>query len=467
MTMEELHEQRVHFVQRVQATVSEDLLKNGLELEAVSLTGLDQTQIEYLNPKNAFDAQGLTRLTETIEARRKQRNDIEQDTEVAISQKNLVAEQQKLEIEREKEYARLAQQREVEVRRAQQTAEIAEQRAAREREAKQAEISARQQVEQTEIAARQNVEEQRIESERRLREQDIARNRDLEAAEVQRRQVVSLTEQERAIVVAQKSKAQSEAQAEADKARAAAVQAEELVITTRERAKAERAKQIDLVRAAEDAETKAILVTVAAEAEKKAAEDKARAIATLAEAEANKTRLVASGEAEAEKLRAEGAERRYEVDAAGRRALHEADNLLSTDQIAMQVRLAIVRALPQIIAESVKPMERINGIKIMQLDGLTGGRAGGYTRDGDAPSPQPARGNLAEEVVSSALRYRAQAPIVDGLMKELGISGLSGPELGSSLIAATRPAGPTHDDGDDGDPGNAPGNGIAAGAFGA
>lgn len=58
--------------------VSEDLSKNGLELETVSLTGLDQTGFEYFNPQNAFDAEGLTKLTETIEDRRKKRNDIEQ-----------------------------------------------------------------------------------------------------------------------------------------------------------------------------------------------------------------------------------------------------------------------------------------------------------------------------------------------------------------------------------------------------
>ncbi|MEL7454758.1 MAG: SPFH domain-containing protein, partial [Pseudomonadota bacterium] len=80
MAMEELHEQRVNFVQKVQAAVSEDILKNGLELESVSLTGLDQTSKEFFNPDNAFDAQGLTKLTEEIEARRKTRNDIEQET---------------------------------------------------------------------------------------------------------------------------------------------------------------------------------------------------------------------------------------------------------------------------------------------------------------------------------------------------------------------------------------------------
>src|SRR5688572_21201659 len=105
MGMEELHEQRVSFVQKVQAAVSEDILKNGLELESVSLTGLDQTQREYFNPNNAFDAEGLTKLTQAIEERRKKRNDIEQETEVLIRRKNLEAELQKLTIARDQEYA--------------------------------------------------------------------------------------------------------------------------------------------------------------------------------------------------------------------------------------------------------------------------------------------------------------------------------------------------------------------------
>lgn len=32
-------------------------------------------------------------------------------------------------------------------------------------------------------------------------------------------------------------------------------------------------------------------------------------------------------------------------------------------------------------------------------------------------------GNLADQVVNSALRYRAQAPLVDSLLKEIGLNG--------------------------------------------
>ena len=34
-----------------------------------------------------------------------------------------------------------------------------------------------------------------------------------------------------------------------------------------------------------------------------------------------------------------------------------------------------------------------------------------------------ASGNLADQVVNSALRYRGQAPLLDALMKELGLAG--------------------------------------------
>ncbi|MCI5146042.1 MAG: flotillin family protein, partial [Candidatus Electrothrix sp. AR3] len=170
MSMKELHEMRVDFVNKVQQSVSEDLLKNGLELESVALTGLDQTSKDHFNPDNAFDAEGLTRLTQEIEERRKTRNEIEQDTKIAIENKDLGAEQQSLEISRESEYARMQQEREIAIRRASQTTEIAMEKATKEREAAQAEIQAKQQVDISKITAEREVEQQSIDKERLLQE---------------------------------------------------------------------------------------------------------------------------------------------------------------------------------------------------------------------------------------------------------------------------------------------------------
>ena len=408
MAMEELHEQRSDFVLKVQQAVSEDLLKNGLELESVSLTGLDQTSKEFFNPNNAFDAEGLTRLTDEIERRKKIRNDIEQDTQVQIKQKNLDAEKLKLDISREEEYARLKQEREVEIRRASQMAEIAQEQAEKEKAAEQAKIVAEQQVAQSKILSERAVEEERIEKDRTVQTQDV-----------ERQKTVELAEQDRAIAIAEKSKAELEAKEQADYARAKAVQAEEEVVTARATEAANREKEIELIEAAKHAEREAIKIKVAADAEKTAASDRAEA-----------TRLEASGEAEAEKLRAAAEEIRYAVEAAGKQAINEAANILSDEQIKMQVQMELLKKVEGIMREAVKPMESIDSIKIVQVDGLNGGANGhvtnGHADGGDENGVAAPNGNgstnLAEQVVNGALRYRAQAPVLDSLLKEIGMS---------------------------------------------
>lgn len=392
MTMNELHEQRADFVQKVQQVSSNDLAMNGLELESVSLTGLDQTSIEHFNANNAFDAEGLTKLTEQIEARKKLRNDIEQDTRVQMESKNLEADKKSFEIARDQEYARLEQEREVEVRRAAQAAEIAREQAERNREAEAARIEAKKQVDAQQIEADRLVEEARIDQQRAL---EIAR-------------------QEQQIAVQNKSREESQAKAEADDARAKAVEAEERVATARESEIAERQKKIELIEAAKQAERDAIAIKVQAEAEKDAATNRAQAL-----------KFEAQGEAEAEKLRAEAARVRFEVEAAGQRAINEAANILSMEQISLQTKMALLKVLPDVIRESAKSMEAIDSIKIVQVDGLTnGGRAAGDGAGGGAGG-SGGSGNLASDAVAAALAYRAQAPVLDGLMKELGLDGSS------------------------------------------
>jgi uncharacterized membrane protein YqiK len=386
MTMEGLHENRVDFAQKVQVAVAEDLHKNGLELESVSLTGLDQTAADFFNPQNAFDAQGLTKLTQEIELRRKQRNDIERDTKIAIELKNLQTERQSLEIARDNEYARLMQDQEVKVRTAEAGATIAQQESERRREAEQARLAADLAIAETEIEKRRAIEQREIERQRRVR----------------------ISEQEREIAISQKSQEESAAKAEADAALAKAVAAEEEVRKVRETAVAERAKAVRLVQAREQAEQDAIGITVAAEAEKRASEDRAAA-----------ARMSATGEADAVRIRAVADEERYRVDAEGQRAINEARNALSDEQIALETRLELLRSLPAIIEMSVKPMERIDGIKIVDVRGL------GMNGGGDGGGNGAAGGDLARSVVDHALRYRAQRPLVDALLNEVGLGDVA------------------------------------------
>ena len=414
-TMEDLHEKRGEYVRRVRGSVAEDLLKNGLELEAASLTQLDQTGMEFFNPSNAFDAEGLTRLTEQIERRKKQRNEIEQDTMISIRTKNLEAEKLALDIDREAEHARLMQEREVEIARARQRADLASERAGREQEA-----------ERAGIAAREAVERAKLVTERKLQEERIAKERELQALEIQRRKELELAEQQRAIAVAEQSKAESEARAAADQARARAVAEEERVFTAREVEMAERAKRIQLIEAQKEGEREGLRLRLAAEAEKLAAGDRGAALRAQAEAEAD-----------AEKIRALAVKIRHEIDAEGTRLMNEAQNVLSPEARLSALRLRLVEKMEGIIRESVKPMERIEGIKILHVDGLGGGHGGGSYGNGE-----PGGHGLADSVVNSALRFRAQAPLVDQLLREIGVQGGEIGQIAQSLSANALPAVP-------------------------
>ncbi|MBB1361830.1 MULTISPECIES: flotillin family protein [unclassified Shewanella] len=391
MTMTEMHEQRADFVQRVQNNVANDLEKNGLELESVSLTGFDQTDLQFFNENNAFDAEGRARLAKIIEEKRKETNDIQQENRIKIEQRNLEAEKESLEIEKSEEEARLAQQQSLEFKRADQKAEIIKQKENKAREEREAEIAKERAIETAEIEKTKDIETREIEKYKSIEQSRIQQQRDIE-----------VSEQDKRIAVAAKSEEESAARARAAEAEKTKVEKEEAVITARQTAEANRRKDIEVIDARKEAEREAVGVTVRAESEKVAAEDRASAI--LIEARAS---------ADAKMLKASADEKIYAVEAAGKRAQYEAENVLSNEQIALQRSLAILKALPDIIAQAVKPLEKIEGIKILQGYGT-----GNQMSNGEGNQSQ---GGIAEQVTTAALNYRANAPVVDAMLRELGL----------------------------------------------
>lgn len=411
MSMQDLLDKRQEFIQAVQNAVQEDLLKNGLELESVSLTRIDQTPMSFFDPNNAFDAEGLTKLTEQTQLRAKQRNEIEQDTSVQIAEKNFAARQQQLRIEQDQTFATLAQEQEIANRRAEQAAQVAGYDSQKRRESDQARIEAERQIKEAEVERDRAVKQKQIEAERALR-----------VAAIEQERTTAIADQDKAIAIAAKSEEQSTAEARANAARSEAVKAEQGVVTAEEVARAERTKQVALVKANEEAQRKAIEITVAAEADRRAAEDRAASIRTLAEANAEN----------------------YAVEAEGKHKLNEATNILSAEQIALKVKLELIQVLPAIIAASVKPIEAIDGIKIVHMGGMAGAGASGPA--------QPAGANLAEQMMNAALSYRMHRPLVDSLLAEIGVDGgLDGllrdgsAALAPTPLAAPAPAAPVPD----------------------
>jgi uncharacterized membrane protein YqiK len=397
MTMTELQDLRADFVQRVQSAVIEDLAKNGLELESASLTRLEQTRKEFFDQDNVFDAEGLTIMTRETEARRKLRNDIEQDTRVAIEMKNMKATEESLSISLQKEEATLKNGQDVARLRAEQEAEVARTSATSQRES-----------EQAKIAAEQEIETSRITSQRKVAEADAERRKAVETANITTKTAIDIAAQEQAIAVANKSREQSDAHAKAEDARALSVTAEERVETARVTEKANRDKTVQVIQAQTEAEQASVGIIVMAEAELKSAEARAGAM-----------RVAAQGESDAAKLRAAGTIAEGDALAQALREKNEAQNTMSQGVMNLLVKQETLRALPGMMAVMVKSIEKIDSIKVVELSGL-GTVVGG---NGVAGAASGNGGSLADQVGNVAMRYRTMGPMMDGLMAGLGLNG--------------------------------------------
>lgn len=382
MSMGELHENCASFVQEVQNAISENLLKNGLELEAVSLTALDQTQFESLDENNAFNAVGMQKLAAVIATSRKERAEITAEADVSVARSVMEAEKRKYQIEREQKEASIDQIREIQTLQAKQEAEIA----------------------QNQGSSDQANEQARIERERAVRAAEIERERTIREAEIAKERELEVADQERQIIVARKSEEESQARVSADNACAEAKKASEAIETARAVAEAERQRRIALIEAEKEAERQATAIRLAATAKKDAASD--RASAKLEEAQAD---------ADAIKVRAEAKKADLLATAEGQTAIANSENELSAEIIAMKIRLASLEAMPAMIAETVKPAEKIDSIKIHQVTGLNGRGASG---DGAGGTP----GTPVNQALDSVLGMALQMPAMQALGKELGVS---------------------------------------------
>ena len=493
MSMEEIQEKRGEYIKAVKGIVAESLGSTGLELEAVSLTSVDQAGLEVFDPSNAFDAEGLTQLTEQIEAGKKKRNDIEQDTAIRIRSKNLEAEQRSLEIDQEREFSRLLQEREIAKQRDKETTEMAVETARQERLAEEARIQSAEDVEkariqqqdtieverslreheltlqieerkklrneierQTEIdikeknleaeirsleikkenefarlkqeeeissqRAKQKAEVLKVESDRYVEAEEaqikaqeevkkleieqqriieitrIENDQQAQTSEIQKRKNLEIEEKNRELEVLAKTVEVLNAVENKEQARAEVVVAEEQVLSAQEVEIAERNKKLQLISAEKEGESEAIQITTLARAEKEAAQEREQA----------------------EKHASLASKLRYEIDAAGKLMLNEAENARSDESRQSDLKMELARNLDSIIREAVKPMENIDDIKIYELNGMPGFNSNSANPDFVGPTNGGA--GLPDNIVNAAMRYRAQVPFIDHLLDEIGMS---------------------------------------------
>jgi len=329
-TMEELHEGRAEFAAAIRAAVGPQVTGYGLQLDAVALTALDQTPFGAMDENNAFNAEGLRKLTQLIAQSKRERAEIDSETQVSVRRAAMEASRRQLEIDLDERRAQIAQSQEVEALMSAQIAEIARAKSEAERATAEA----------------------RIRMEQGIQAADIAREQVIREAEIARARALEMAEQDRAVMVAAKSQEESRALAEADLARADAVRAQEAVETARAEAEAQRRRSLSLIAAEGDAEAAARRSEIAAASARRSAEDRLQT--TELEAKAH----LAQRGAETEALSARIA----------------AENARTPDLLAHEIELARLEAMPRIVAEMVKPVEKIGKIDITQVGSVEGSR---------------------------------------------------------------------------------------------
>ena len=371
-SMESLQDERAKYSADVSRMLGEDLAQNGLRLESVSLTRLDQTPFHALDENNAFNALGMRRLAEIIATNKKERAAIEADAEVSVHQSQLDATKRRLLLSQEEEEATIVQQREIETARAASQADIAEQQSASERRREAARIAREREVRLSEI-----------ERDRELRRQQLDSELSTETAKV-----------DNAVALAAKRIEQAAAETEAHAARAREVGAEEQVQTARESAMAEREKTLALIRAGEQSEVDDTRVRSEAGTLVSMAEAQARA--TLARSNAEKDELLARAQ--------------------GTAALVEAENAQSPELIGLKLDRARIEALPGIVEKMMKPAEKIESIRINHITGIgpAASEGGGGGTGGD--------GTAVNQVVDGMLKLALQLPAVKKLGEEVGLN---------------------------------------------
>jgi uncharacterized membrane protein YqiK len=291
-TLEELNTRRNEFAGEVKQQVEADLKHNGLTLETVTISKLDQTDPKNLKADNVFDAQGLKRITEITTEAAVRRNELEQNAQQQMKERNVSTRQQVLALEQQQAAAEAGQ-----------AAEVAKIKAVKEAEARQAQIEQEQRIQEREVERGRALKAAELDAQQKVFESERMR----ELAEVQKHQAIETANQEKLLAVAQAQAKRADAEKEQFTKMALREKAAQDVETVKVSSAAEREAQQKLIAASRAAEQDLVreqrradgaAYTVLKEAEAKKAAAEAEYVAALRSAEA---------QAEAAKKRAEGA----------------------------------------------------------------------------------------------------------------------------------------------------------------
>ncbi|MBT5822855.1 MAG: flotillin family protein [Rhodobacteraceae bacterium] len=358
-----IHLERAEYTQEVARVASEHAGRLGLELVTAALVSIDQSDFSGRDENNTFNARGMRRLAEMVAEEREARIQVETSTEVAVREHRLAQHQRQMELLRAERETEIAQQE-----------HLTKLEAEAESRALQAHSEARHASETSRIQQEQETEAAKVTSDEALRKVEMRALLELEEARIAN-----------GIKLSQSRTKEAKAQAEEEEARAQVILAAENVQAQKERAVTMREKEIEKLKQDRDIELEDARV-------------KSDVNTLLAKAQADASARTASAHAEQSAM---------EAEAAGRVALNSAENTLSDAVIRMRLEERKLDKMPEIMTQMMKPVEKIDSIRINQISG-PGGGAGSPGSDG----VDSAFGAAMDQILGMAVRLPA--------MKQMG-----------------------------------------------
>ncbi|HLZ64244.1 MAG TPA: SPFH domain-containing protein [Ktedonosporobacter sp.] len=319
-TLHDLNSNRLAVIESVSRHVADALPDNGLSLETMTISRLDQTPPTALrDTDNIFDARGKRTITE-----------ITTEQQVLSTQLQLTA-------------RRRTQEMEVETNKALYTLEV---------ERATAEAEKLRQIRMAQAGAEQASASQAAEQERLARLAQVAKEQAVQLAEVARNQAIQVADQQR-------EGAASQAQIEKEQAIALAQRVSAIAVAKREKERAE-----------------AEAARLAAEAERMKREQEVQTVQITADAERKKQIAVIAAQAEAERnrlaqqvqadLQAYGVVKKAQADLQAAQSRAEAQNVAATaDKNARLLNAEAERALQLVPVDVARKQVEVDQVKLL------------------------------------------------------------------------------------------------------
>lgn len=372
----ELYEARREFRTEILNIIGTDL--NGYILDDCAIDFLEQTQIRFLSPQNILDSQGIKKIIELTAAQNVKANLIRRDEEKIIKKQDVESREAILELERQMAEKEEKQRREIDNIKSREQAEILK---VREEERLKSEtvrikteetlaVQEENKLRQIIIAAKNKQRTDVVETER------VEKDRALEANE--REKIVTLAQIEKEKTVEVERKNIQDVIRDRVRLEKGVVEEQQGVKDIEAFRQVERNKTVGITLASQQAEEKLIYTVKAAEAEKKAAEEKAKQLIIdadakkeaavknaearkiLAEAQAREDATLGLSEAEVMLAKAEASERQGIVDATIIEKAAEARRKEGLAQAEVIKEKALAEAAG--IEEKAEAMKKLDGV---------------------------------------------------------------------------------------------------------